>query len=316
MRHASFIGLREDKPAADVAREAPVAPPAPAPLVGISNPDRVIFLEDGITKGQLAAFYQTIAPLMLPWASFRPISLVRCPQGRGKQCFFQKHDSGSFGDDVFPVDITDKSGKSESYIYVKDTAGLIACVQMGTIEFHGWGARSDDVERPDRMIFDLDPDEGLGFDEVKRAADYIRAQLADIGLASFAMLSGGKGVHVVVPLTPDALWPPVKDFALRFATALAQAEPERFTATMSKAKRKGRIFIDWLRNQRGATAVMPYSVRARPGAPVAAPVGWHELAEIDAANRYTLADAEVLIERSASKALAGWGQGAQHLSDV
>lgn len=187
---------------------------------------------------------------------------------------------------------------------------------MGTIEFHGWGARSDDVERPDRMIFDLDPDEALGFDEVKRGAEHIRAQLADIGLVSFAMLSGGKGIHVVVPLTPDAQWPAVKDFALRFATALAQAEPDRFVATMAKARRKGRIFIDWLRNQRGATAVMPYSARARPGAPVAVPIGWHELADIDAANRYSLADAQELIERAAGSQLAGWGQAAQALPDI
>lgn len=315
VRHASFIGLREDKPAADVVREALVAPPPALPLVGISHPDRVIFPDDGITKGQLARYYQTIAPLMLPWASFRPISLVRCPQGRGKQCFFQKHDSGSFGDDVFAVDITDKTGKAEPYIYIKDTAGLIACVQMGTIECHGWGARIDDVERPDRMVFDLDPDEGLGFDDVKRAAEDIRAQLADIRLVSFALLSGGKGIHVVVPLTPDAEWPLVKDFASRFATALAQAEPSRFTATMSKAKRKGRIFIDWLRNQRGATAVIPYSVRARANAPLAVPAGWRELSEIDTASRYTVADVEALIARAADPSLVGWGKAAQRLPD-
>ena len=315
LRHASFIGLREDKPASEVTRETPVPVPVAAPAK-VSNPDRVIFPDNGMTKGQLAAYYQQVAGVMLPWVAHRPISLVRCPQGRAKQCFFQKHDSGSFGDDVHLVDITDKSGKAEPYLYVDDSAGLIACVQMGTIEFHGWGARSDAVERPDRMVFDLDPDEGLGFEEVKRAAEHIRAQLADIGLASFAMLSGGKGVHVVVPLTPEAEWPAVKDFASRFAAALAQAEPDRFTATMSKAKRKGRIFIDWLRNQRGATAVMPYSVRARPGAPVAAPVGWRELADIDAASHFTLADAEMLVERATDKALVGWGQASQSLPDL
>ena len=315
LRHASFLGLRDDKPAAAVAREKVTAAPLDTPIA-ITHPDRVIFPESAITKGQLAGYYQAIAPLMLPWVSYRPISLVRCPQGRGKQCFFQKHDSGSFGGDVHPIDITDKSGKADPYIYIRDVAGLVACVQMGTIEFHGWGARSDAVERPDRMIFDLDPDEAVDFEAVKRAADDIRAHLADIGLASFAMLSGGKGIHVVVPLTPGAEWPAVKDFASRFATALAQAQPDRFVATMSKARRKGRIFIDWLRNQRGATAVMPYSVRARPTAPVAAPVGWHELAEVTAANRYTLADTDLLIERAANKLLAGWGQADQTLPDV
>lgn len=315
LRHASFIGLRTDKPATDVRREKPAAiPPDPPPR--ITNPDRIIFPESAITKGELAAYYQTIAPLMLPWASFRPISLVRCPQGRAKQCFFQKHDSGSFGDDVHLVDITDKSGKAEPYIFIKDSAGLTACVQMGTIEFHGWGARSDAVELPDRMIFDLDPDEALGFDAVKDAALHIRDQLADIGLTSFAMLSGGKGVHVVVPLRPAAEWPAVKDFASRFATALAQAQPDRFVATMAKARRKGRIFIDWLRNQRGATAVLPYSARARPKAPVAVPVGWHELASIDAANYFTIGDANQLIERASGKDLAGWGLADQALPDL
>lgn len=153
--------------------------------------------------------------------------------------------------------IREKNGGSEDYIYVDSADGLLACVQMGTIEFHGWASRTDDVEKPNRMIFDLDPDEGLDFDKVKRAAKDIRDHLADIGLVSFAMLSGGKGVHVVVPLTPGHNWDTHKDFASRFAQALSAAEPDRFTATMSKAKRKGRIFIDWLRNQRGSTAILP-----------------------------------------------------------
>lgn len=315
LRHASFIGLREDKPAAAVRREVAVPPPDP-PAPTVSNPDRVIFPESAITKGELAAYYQKLAPLMLPWAGHRPISLVRCPQGRAKKCFFQKHDSGSFGDAVHLIDIADKGGKTEPYIYVDDAAGLVACVQMGTIEFHGWGARTEDVEKPDRMVFDLDPDEALGFDDVKKAATYLRDQLADIGLSSFAMLSGGKGVHVVVPLRPDSAWPAVKDFASRFAAALAQADPDRFVATMAKAKRKGRIFIDWLRNQRGATVVLPYSARARPRAPVAVPVGWHELAAIDTPARFTVVDADTLIARATSKDLAGWGVADQVLPDL
>jgi bifunctional non-homologous end joining protein LigD len=274
VRHASFIGLREGKLAKQVITEQPVPlPDVPASDIDrISNPDRVIFPGDGITKGQLAAYYRQIGAVMLPWIADRPISLVRCPQGRAKQCFFQKHDAGSFGDAVHKVPIKEKDGVTEDYLWVDSIDGLIAAVQMGSIEFHGWGARASDVERPDRLVFDLDPDEGLGFEEVKKAAIDIKGHLADLGLISFAVLSGGKGVHVVVPLTPDAEWPAVKDVAARFSQALAQAEPERFVATMSKARRKGRIFIDWLRNQRGATAVLPYVVRARPGAPVAAPV--------------------------------------------
>lgn len=317
VRHASFVGLREDKPATQVVAEKPVPlPSGPAPDVDrITNPDRIIFPGDGITKGQLAAYYRHVGAIMLPWIADRPISLVRCPQGRAKQCFFQKHDAGSFGDAVHKVPIQEKDGGTEDYLWIDGIDGLIAAVQMGSIEFHGWGSRASEVERPDRLVFDLDPDEGLGFDEVKKAAIDIRGHLADLGLVSFALLSGGKGVHVVVPLTPDAEWPAVKDFASRFSQALAQAEPERFVATMSKAKRKGRIFIDWLRNQRGATAVLPYVVRARPGAPVAAPVTWEELRDIDTAARFHLGDADLLVERAASKDLTSWGLHAQSLPD-
>ena len=296
------------------------AKPATDPLadsgVRLTNPDRVVFPETGETKGELAAYYAQVAGIMLPHAGARPASLVRCPQGRGKKCFFQKHDAGSFGAAVKHVPIREKDGSSEDYLFVDTPAGLVSCVQMGTIEFHGWGARIDDVEKPDRMIFDLDPDEGLDFGDTKDAAEHLRRHLADLGLISFAMLSGGKGVHVVVPLTPGHSWEVHKDFARRFAEALSLAEPDRFVATMSKAKRVGRIFIDWLRNQRGATAVLPYSMRAREGAPVAAPVTWEELAKIDTAARWTLHDAAELNERAAAKALRGWGFAAQKLPGV
>ena len=314
VRHAAFLGLREDKAASDVKREEAMPPPEKHD-VKISHADRLIFPEAKVTKGQLADYYAAVGAIMLPWAARRPISLVRCPQGRAKKCFFQKHDSGSFGDDVKHVPIREKNGQQEDYLYVEDVSGLIACVQMGAIEFHGWGSRTDDVERPDRMIFDLDPDEGLDFEDVKKAARDIRRTLADIGLTSFAMLSGGKGIHVVVPLTPDAEWPVVKDFADRFARALAASEPERFTATMSKAKRKGRIFIDWLRNQRGATAVLPYVVRAREQAPVAAPVSWDELEDIGRAGAFSVKDAGLLLDRAGSRSLRGWGQARQILPD-
>ncbi|MGK2909365.1 MAG: DNA ligase D [Sphingobium sp.] len=313
LRHASFLGLREDKPARDVQREDPVPTPN-ASMIKISSADRVIFPDSGITKGQLAAYYQTVGPLMLPVTARRPISLVRCPQGRAKQCFFQKHDSGALGDAVHHIPILEKNGKNEDYLYVEDVAGLLACVQMGTIEFHGWGSRVDAVEYADRMIFDLDPDEGMDFDRIRKAAQDIQTHLADIGLVSFPMLSGGKGIHVVVPLTPTADWPKVKDFASRFAQALAQAEPDRFVATMSKAKRKDRIFIDWLRNQRGSTAVMPYSVRARPGAPVAVPISWRELPDMKGANVFSLRDGEQLLARAAD--LADWGMAEQELPDI
>jgi bifunctional non-homologous end joining protein LigD len=209
------------------------------------------------------------------------------------------------------VPIREKDGNHEDYIYVETAAGILACVQMGTIEFHGWAARADAVERPDRMIFDLDPDEGLDFKECVRAASDIKAHLSDLGLVSFAMLSGGKGVHVVVPLTKGHGWDAHKDFARRFAEAMSLAEPDRYVATMSKAKRKGRIFIDWLRNQRGATAVLPYSARARPGASVAVPIAWDDLGDRKDAHPFSISDAAKLIDHA--RHLRGWGFANQAL---
>ncbi|MHA0316786.1 DNA ligase D [Sphingomonas melonis] len=320
LRHASFLGLRGDKPADTVVAEVPEPAPdqgdTPEIHVKVSNRDRVIFPESNVTKGELADYYAALSPIMLPWVARRPLSLVRCPQGRAKQCFFQKHDAGSFGEHVHHVDVREKDGSVEPYLYVDSADGLVACVQMGGIEFHGWGSHVDAIEMPDRLVIDLDPDEGLGFADTKAAADHVRAQLAEIGLVSFPLLSGGKGVHVVVPLTPQAEWPAVKDFADRFARALAAAEPDRFVAVATKAKRKGRIFIDYLRNQRGSTAIMPYSARARAGAPVSAPVSWTELRDIDTAARWTVRDADELLKRATSRALAGWGVADQVLPDV
>jgi len=317
VRHASFLGLRGDKPAAQVVKETPVDPPVEADdEVKITNPDRLIFPDAKVSKGDLAAYYRAVAPLMLEWLASRPVSLVRCPQGRASKCFFQKHDSGSFGPHVHHVPVLEKKGQIEDYLYVDDAAGLLTCVQMGTIEFHGWGSRVADIEKPDRLVIDLDPDEGLGFDKVRKAAHDIRRHLADMGLATFPMVTGGKGLHVVAPLTPEAEWPAVKDFAQRFAMALAEAEPERFTATLSKAKRTDRIFIDYLRNQRGATAILPYSARARDKAPVAAPVNWDELDDLKGGNIFTVKDVDALIERAASRALKGWGEATQTLPEV
>lgn len=317
LRHPSYLGLRDDKKAEAVVVEKsrPTATSGAPSGVTISNPDRVLFPEAGITKGQLAAYYDTIAEVMLPWVAERPVSLIRCPQGRAKKCFFQKHDAGSFGDKVKHVAIREKDGTSEPYLFIEDAGGLLTCVQMGTIEFHGWGSRIEDVEKADRLVFDLDPDEGLDFQAVVRAAVEFRELLAGIGLETFPMVTGGKGVHVVAPLTPKAEWPEVKDYARRFAVAVAQAHPDRFTAALSKAKRKGRIFVDYLRNQRGATAVMPYSVRARPNAPVAVPLTWNELRSLDSPAHWHLGDGKALLKRASSRTLQGWGRADQTLPD-
>jgi bifunctional non-homologous end joining protein LigD len=326
LRHPSFIALREDKPATQVVREKPEKlkssakkgerPTAESFGIKISNPDRVIYPEGNLTKGALADYYAAVDPLIMVDAARRPMTLIRCPQGRAKKCFFQKHDAGTMGEHVKHVPVTEKKGEVQDYLYFDDIRGLLACVQMGAIEFHGWGSRIDPLEYPDRLVFDLDPDVGLDFGKVKDAAVRLRALLGDLGLTTFPLLSGGKGIHVVVPLDASADWPKVKSFAERFTRAIAQAEPDMFTANIRKVERKDRIFLDWLRNQRGATAVMPYSARAREGAPVSAPIAWEELDEYQGGNHFTINDADELLDRASSKLLAGWGQANQALPDL
>jgi len=326
LRHPSFIALREDKPAADVVRETPKhlkktekkaeRPTAQSLGIRISNPERIIYPEDGLTKADLADYYAAVEPLIMIDVARRPMTLIRCPQGRAKKCFFQKHDSGTFGPDVKHIPIKEKDGHLEDYLYFDDIKGLLACVQMGTVEFHGWGSKVDKVEYPDRLVFDLDPDVGLDFAKVKAAALRLKALLGDLGLKTFPLLSGGKGIHVVVPLDASRDWPTVKSFADRFSRAIAEAEPEMFTANIRKVQRQGRIFLDWLRNQRGATAVMPYSARAREGAPVSAPIAWEELDRYDSGHHFSIRDADELLDRASSKLLAGWGKAKQALPDA
>jgi bifunctional non-homologous end joining protein LigD len=330
LRHPSFLGLREDKKAVDVVPEkaAPLDPkprakesrakktsPANPEAFGIkiSNRDRVIYPEAGLTKGALADYYAAMAEPILAFAASRPISLVRCPQGRAKQCFFQKHDSGSFGEAVHHVPIREKDGTTADYLYIEDGAGLLACVQMGAIEFHGWGSRVDHVEQPDRLVIDLDPDPGVDFEAVKKAALIVKRELANLGLATDPMLSGGKGIHIVAGLNETANWATVKDFASRFARALGEANSAIFTANMKKAERKGRIFIDWLRNQRGATAVLPWTVRARENAPVAMPITWTELEVIESPSQFTILQLDDILERANSRSLSDWGTTRQPL---
>ncbi|BDA82907.1 ATP-dependent DNA ligase [Aureimonas sp. SA4125] len=265
--------------------------------VKISHPERVVYEDGGVTKLALAEYYEAVAERMLVHAGSRPLSLVRCPDGPKKQCFFQKHDSGGFSAAIRKVAIAEKDGGTADYLYVDDAAGLVAAVQMNALEFHIWGAHSDDVEKPDRVVFDLDPDESLTFADVKRAALDMRDMLAELGLRTFPMITGGKGVHVVAPLDRRQDWPAVKTFARDVAERLAREEPKRFVATMSKAKRSGKIFIDWLRNERGATAIAPYSTRARDGAPVAVPVSWDELDGLEAANLFRLDEVVARLEK-------------------
>lgn len=315
IRHGSFIALREDKDAKAVMLETPSPDPGDGPRddalhgVRLTHPDRVVFEAQGLTKLDLARYYGAVAPRMLPLAGRRPLSLVRCPGGRGGKCFFQKHAGDGFPHQLQRVDVTDSAGETAGYITVDDAAGLIAGVQMGTLEFHIWGARNDRLEYPDRLVFDLDPDEGLAFRTVVDAAVFLRDRLAALGLETVPMVTGGKGIHVIAPLKPETDWPRVKDFARSFAGGLAAENPDRFTATLSKAKRKGRIFIDWLRNERGSTAVAPYSTRARPGAPVAMPVSWKELGTLPGADAFTTADVVARLDQDDPWAdAASWTQ--------
>ena len=265
--------------------------------VRVTHPDKVLFADQGVTKRELIDHYLSIADAMLPHIVDRPISLVRCPQGEGGSCFYQKHASDGFPDQFKAISIREKSG-SDKYLYIEDERGLIAAVQVGVLELHLWGCHVDDVEKPDRMIFDFDPDEGLDFIHVREAAKEMRDRLKGLGLESFPMVTGGKGVHVVAPLKPGHSWDEHREFAEALARVMAEEQPDRFVANMSKAKRRGKIFVDYLRNQRGATAICPFSTRARPGAYVAMPVSWQKLSKLDDAHPVAVGEAAKFLGRS------------------
>lgn len=298
LRHASFIALREDKTVTEVQTDDPATRPRVAG-VGISSPDRLVYPKPPITKLAVAKYYEAIADRMLVTARNRPLSLLRLPDGLEGQQFFQKHRGKGFPDAMRQIDLTNAKGEVQDKMYLSGPASLIAAVQMGTLEFHIEGVRIDKPLAPDRMVFDLDPDEGLGFPVVRDAAALIRDLLDEVGLASWPMVTGGKGVHVVVPLRRTASTQTVALFARVFANLLADKRPKAFTATMSKAERKGKIFIDWLRNDNGSTAIAPFSLRARPGAPVAVPVSWDDLKRLRRADGFGMKDA---LARSGSEA--------------
>ncbi|MGE0006965.1 MAG: non-homologous end-joining DNA ligase [Parvibaculaceae bacterium] len=251
--------------------------------VRLTHPDKVLYPDQGLTKRRLAEYLAGVARHMLPFAKRHPLSLVRCPDGIGDKCFFQKHLTASMPRSFKTVSIREKDGGKADYLYVEDVAGIVAAAQIGALELHVWGASNDDLEHPDRLVFDLDPDDSVPFAEVKAAAGDLRSVLDAAGLRTFPMITGGKGIHVIAPLSGRNDWDEVKTFAAGLARGFADRDPGRFVATASKARRKGRIFIDWLRNERGATAILPYSPRARKGAPVAVPVAWSELSRLRSA---------------------------------
>jgi bifunctional non-homologous end joining protein LigD len=286
LRHPVFVGLREDKPAAEVGRDQPVARAAPAPRradetavvegVRLTHPDRVLWPEVEVTKIELARYYVGVAEWMLPHVARRPLAVVRGPRGYAGTTFFQKHLAAGMPQAVRGVRIRDEEGEQD-HIVIDDVAGLVALVQMDVLEIHVWGTLADQVERPDRMVLDLDPDESIAWSFVVDAARAARLRLEHLGLRSFVKTTGGKGLHVVVPLARRHGWTEMKAFSRAVAADLARRLPDAFTINPVKAARRGKIYLDYLRNGRGATAVAAYSARARPGAPVSAPLAWEEL---------------------------------------
>jgi bifunctional non-homologous end joining protein LigD len=316
LRHPSFLGLRDDKPAKEVTgAKSGEAGTKTIGGVQVTHPDRIMYPKQGVTKAAIAEYYLKNADRILPFLKGRPLSLVRCPAGRGDECFFQKHHTASMPGELGKTSIKEKDGKESAYLVIRNARGLVAAAQIGALELHIWGARTDDIEKPERLVFDLDPDPSVHFNEVRNAAFELRDVLNAAGLTSFALLTGGKGVHVIVPLVRRRGWPEIKSFAKALAEKLSAAAPDRYLALASKARRKGRIFIDWLRNERGATAVAPYSLRARPGAPVATPVSWEELRNISRSDVYSLGNIEARLAALKKDPWPGYQKLRQSLSN-
>ena len=357
LRHASFLGLREDKPAEEVTLDKPlpvteaiamskspktprssarsgdskskqpakgirqakggggvgrpernsggVGRPAPntvrpapnedKPLpakeeyagVRLTSLEKVLYPDVGFTKLGLAEYYHDVAEWILPHILHRPLVLVRCPDGQAGQCFYQKHPGAGTPAELRQLSIREKT-KTEPYVLVDDREGLIALAQVGALEIHAWGSREDLLEKPDRLIFDLDPDPEVAWKRVVDSARQIRDFLQELGLESFVKTTGGKGLHLVVPIDRRHEWDDVKSFCKRVADTIVSAAPHQYTANMSKAARGGKIFVDYLRNARGATAIVPYSTRARPGAPISTPLTWKELSPRLTSDHFTV----------------------------
>lgn len=309
VRQAAFLGLREDKAPTEVFRETPTIPPKPRTPrshfphtstrdakekvitmkkshtvkssehadVHLTHPEKILDENTKLTKQELADYYWAVADHMLPHIADRPLSLVRCPEGSTKPCFFQKHVNHMLPPGIGSVTIKDKKGKAEPYITLNTKEALAGLAQMGVLEVHPWGSKNDSLEKPDRIIIDLDPDPSIPWKQLAASAKKVHTMLKSIGLESFLKTTGGKGLHVVIPIAARYDWSTVKSWAKAFATAMEETEPDLYLTKMSKAARANKIFVDYLRNERGATAVAPFSPRAREGAPVSMPLSWKEL---------------------------------------
>ena len=263
------------------------------------HPEREVFPGTGISKGDVADYYRAVAPWLLREVAGRPVSIVRCPDGIGKQCFFQKHAGEGWGEHIHGVPIRESKGVRK-YVCISDATGLLELVQMNVLELHAWGAKSSDPEHADRLVFDLDPHPTVAWTRVRAAAREVRAELESIGLQSFLRTSGGKGLHVVVPLHPPAPWEQARHFCQAVAQALSTLHPKEFVSVAGEKNREGKIFVDWLRNGRGATSVCSYSLRARQAAGVAMPLAWEELGRVRSGDQFTIKNALARIRKRAS----------------
>jgi bifunctional non-homologous end joining protein LigD len=362
LRHPSFQGLREDKPARSVVREAPVhtpdqaapaasggngkarpaskrgagrktsAPPAttrtapPAkgqraeagePVAGvvITNGDKLLYPEAGITKRDVARYYEAVGDWIVPHLAGRPLTLVRCPNGWNKPCFYQKHAQASVSEHVDRIDIREGGGE-QPYMIANTDSAVVALLQMGVLELHPWGSRTPKLGHPDRLVFDFDPDESLGWDKLVDAVTVLRKLLDTLGLRGFLKTTGGKGLHVIVPLEPTRPWEVAKPFCKAIAELLVRTFPDRFTSKMTKSTRGGRIFVDYLRNAENATAIAPYSARAKANAPVAMPIDWDQLKDDLRFDHFNVKNAVALLRRRRRDPWAELGRVRQQLTDA
>lgn len=311
LRQARFKGLRTDKDPKDIKKEKLDEDEEPQLQyekeksmivnsnqiniegIKVTNPDKIIFDDLKITKEDVVRYYSKVSQHMLPYINHRILSIVRCPKGVSQTCFYKKHPGP--GSKVVTIPISNSEGETEDYFYIEDKSGLISEAQMGTLEFHTWGSSVHNLEMPDMMVFDLDPDEGMDLGRVHQGVLDIRSILSELSLKSYLKTSGGKGYHVVVPLKPSVSWDEFYDFARRVVEVMEQLWPERYTSNIRKTNRKDKIFIDWIRNGRGATSIAPYSLRARNGAKVSMPIFWEEL-ETVAPDGVNIFDALLRIE--------------------
>lgn len=284
--------------------------------VRLTHPDRVLWADQGLTKRELAEFYVGVADWVLPHVVDRPLTLLRCPSGTEKSCFVQRHSWAGFGDHIHRDMVRDESGEEEEVIYVSDVQGLVSLVQASVLEVHVWGSTISHLEQPDRLVFDFDPDESVDWARMIEAAGSLRERLKLLNLESFLKVTGGKGLHVVVPLTPKDSWETTSAFARALAQMMEADEPARYTTNMSKRQREGKIFVDYLRNNRSATAIAPYSTRARESAPVSVPVSWQELTPQLKPNGFTVENLQKRLKALRNDPWAEIGKVDQVLPDI